>query len=100
MVNDDYCDLLDGSDEWSTSACAGVSGAPEFVCHGSGILNITIPPSRVQDGVCDCCDGEDEVGSPFVKYKMSDACPNKCSEQLLNLKINTLTEYKAISGLF
>eukprot|EP00752_Nemacystus_decipiens_P005261 g4773.t1 len=35
-----------------------------FSCADTGALNQTIPTSRVWDGVCDCCDGSDElVGS-------------------------------------
>lgn len=98
ITNDNYCDLPDGSDEPDTSACAGVKAAPEFFCSGSGFLNITIPVSRVQDGVCDCCDGEDEVGSPFFAGG-STQCPQTCSHRLLELKAETLATYKHISGL-
>ena len=54
MVNDDYCDCADGSDEPSTSAC------PDSVFHCSSYDSRVIPSSRVNDGVCDCCDGGDE----------------------------------------
>lgn len=54
MVNDDYCDCQDGSDEPSTSACPGT------VFHCSSYDSSVIPSSRVNDGVCDCCDGGDE----------------------------------------
>ena len=59
---------------------------------------MTIPLSRVQDGVCDCCDGEDEVGSPFFSAADVDACPEKCSQPLLDIKSETLAAYKHISG--
>jgi hypothetical protein len=103
-MNNNYCDCADGSDEPLTSACAGVLAAPSFQCHGSGFLNVTIPLSRVQDGVCDCCDGEDEVGSPFFPADSgsdsysSSVCPNRCSESLSELKTETLLAYKQISG--
>jgi hypothetical protein len=66
--NDNYCDCDVGSDEWRTSACAGISLRKgycsfkppaqlktnnvlhRFYCKGSGLLNVSIPTSRVQDG--------------------------------------------------
>ncbi|CAN0417323.1 unnamed protein product, partial [Ectocarpus sp. 8 AP-2014] len=32
-----------------------------FACTDTGPLNQTIPTSRLWDGVCDCCDGSDEL---------------------------------------
>lgn len=61
---DDYCDCIEEIDEWNTSACSYYSNKP-FLCLGSQTLNVSIPLSRVGDGVCDCCDGQDEIGSPF-----------------------------------
>ena len=49
IQNDDFCDCDDGYDEWLTPACAGKT-SKSFYCKGSGILNATIPVSRVQDG--------------------------------------------------
>ena len=63
--NDNYCDCpLTSEDEPQTSACSpvGVFSCPK---------GITIPASRVDDGVCDCCDGSDESG---VK------CDNTCDD--------------------
>ncbi|XP_041778275.1 uncharacterized protein LOC121596939 [Anopheles merus] len=62
-VNDDYCDCPDdGSDEPSTSACS----RGRFYCkfqrrHNTGRgKDMFISSGRVNDGICDCCDGSDE----------------------------------------
>ena len=56
VVNDDYCDCADGSDEVGTSACAnGV-----FYCENKSHRPERLYASRVDDGICDCCDGADE----------------------------------------
>lgn len=76
LVDDDYCDCADGSDEPHTSACAGVGPRARFVCErdpserGQG----AIAASRVHDGVCDCCDGADEAANSAVR------CPDRCGE--------------------
>lgn len=67
MVNDDFCDCPeDGSDEPGTDAC----NEGHFYCkyqprHLSGKENV-IPSGRVNDGVCDCCDGSDEWNTTKV----------------------------------
>ena len=51
QINDDYCDCtLTGEDETTTSACSSLS---TFKCSDETVITGT----RVQDGVCDCCDG-------------------------------------------
>uniref|UniRef100_A0A6B2E874 Putative glucosidase 2 subunit beta n=1 Tax=Phlebotomus kandelakii TaxID=1109342 RepID=A0A6B2E874_9DIPT len=62
-VNDDFCDCeTDGSDEPSTNACTrGIFYCETPQVHVSGkAYNHVIPSSRINDGVCDCCDGSDE----------------------------------------
>ncbi|XP_055849644.1 uncharacterized protein LOC129914418 isoform X3 [Episyrphus balteatus] len=74
QVNDDFCDcVVDGSDEPSTNACE----LGRFYCKyqkrhitGRG-RDVFIPSSRVNDGICDCCDGSDEWTTV--------ECPNRCS---------------------
>ncbi len=70
---DDYCDCIEEIDEWNTSACSYYTNKP-FLCLGSQTLNVSIPLSRVGDGVCDCCDGQDEINSPFPIE-----CKNVCN---------------------
>ncbi|KAI9584608.1 hypothetical protein GQX74_006503 [Glossina fuscipes] len=73
-VNDDFCDCLgDGSDEPSTNACKN----GRFYCKyqkrhitGRG-RDIFIFSSRINDGICDCCDGSDEWEGTN--------CRNRCS---------------------
>lgn len=59
VLNDDYCDCTDGSDEPNTSACSDrVPQQALFRCHTP--TTTTIYTSRVNDGVRDCPDGSDE----------------------------------------
>ncbi|XP_055708069.1 uncharacterized protein LOC129804605 [Phlebotomus papatasi] len=77
-VNDDYCDCVsDGSDEPSTNACSrGIFYCETPQVHVSGkTYNRVIPSSRINDGVCDCCDGSDE----WLPTRRRQPCPTTCS---------------------
>lgn len=69
VENDDYCDC--GYDEPKTSACSGWDSDALFKCIDTGLSNQSITYSRVNDHICDCCDGSDEAHIQ---------CENKCDE--------------------
>jgi len=75
VVNDDFCDCSDGSDEPGTSACAGQKDTM-FYCPNQHSVATFIYTSHVNDGICDCCDGADEW-----RTAGAGACPNTCEEE-------------------
>lgn len=50
-----------GSDEPGTSACSNVKERVKFTCINKGYRSVKVAASRVDDGVCDCDDGSDEI---------------------------------------
>jgi len=65
FVGDDFCDC--GNDEADTGACPDTL----YTCPNRPHLSTQVFSSRVNDGLCDCCDGSDEWRRPTL-------CPNTC----------------------
>lgn len=59
VLNDNYCDCPDGSDEPNTSACSNILVQQSSFSCANGINRIH--SSRVNDGIQDCIDGSDEI---------------------------------------
>lgn len=79
LINDQFCDCMDGSDEPGTSACSHLLGRSlTFYCPNKGHVPLRVPVSRVDDGICDCCDGSDET-----------KCPNTCEQQAEQVRLAT-----------
>ena len=86
-INDGYCDCpLEGIDEPDTGACSGsVDGGwagvqpkedkvdPEYFYECPYEKHLRLPPSQINDGICDCCDGSDERST-------SSSCVDSCQE--------------------
>lgn len=78
MINDGRCDCPDdGFDEPGTAACE----KGRFYCKNTGYQMKYISSFKVNDGVCDCCDGSDEYLDLF-----SIKCPNNCAEVAKTIK--------------
>ncbi|XP_066992798.2 uncharacterized protein [Anabrus simplex] len=85
-INDDYCDCIsDGSDEPGTNACHN----GKFHCETQQSRITVLPSNRVNDGICDCCDGSDEWAQIFPVHRLDEIwqkklgryqspCPNLC----------------------
>ena len=99
IINDDYCD--NGDDEMNTSACSGYKNniitKPSFICFNKEYYIEKIYNSRVNDGICDCCDGSDEINN---NNNNNIKCINNCKEigeiKLYEENINTLNRLKGI----
>ena len=65
-----------------------------FTCAKSASVDGTmIPLSRVQDGVCDCCDGSDERDSPFPVL-----CEDVCGDAELAAKHSALLWHRNVQA--
>ena len=80
--NDDFCDTQ-GDDERATGACSGTAGQHDFFSCANAELGERFPQSRVNDGVCDCCDGSDEE---LTKRQGRTSCPDTCFDQVRALR--------------
>jgi protein kinase C substrate 80K-H len=81
---------IGGQDEPGTSACSALHPASQFYCVNKGHRGQWIPSSRVDDGVCDCCDGSDESG--VVSCANSCAVQAKQASESMAKKIKVLEE--------
>eukprot|EP01038_Epipyxis_sp_PR26KG_P009870 gene9870-13277_t len=94
IQNDDFCDKSNGEDEPRTSACSYISGT-SFTCNLGGLIEQTIPASRVSDGVCDCCDGSDEItylNPSFV------GCKNTCDDDYQTIRRTALINHRILQS--
>ncbi len=91
MENDDFCDdLVTGEDERSTAACSLLVPDLKLKFRCGPNNSTQIPLSRVGDGVCDCCDGSDEIKSG------ESACPDVCAKQQMDAKMEALSWHRYV----
>ncbi|KAL3779959.1 hypothetical protein ACHAW5_000679 [Stephanodiscus triporus] len=120
-IDDGYCDCpYDGGiDEPNTSACSGSTADGYSSWAGMGVVvrdrdrdrdrrrlparkfacprqpSLLLPYSRLNDGICDCCDGADEMSpssssssssssSREVGVAAASSCPDTCEGDLAN----------------
>ena len=99
VVNDNYCDCSDGSDEFKTSACSYLLvGRKIFICNTSPADGESEKQpqaskqaesvffSRVDDGVCDCADCSDENSTARNFLPLLADIPKKVFHGLRNLR--------------
>lgn len=81
-----------GTRYWHNKGVAGTR-VPGFYCPQPGMTGPKLlPSSRVHDGICDCCDGADELF----------ACPNTCAAERarrLKMAADVRAKYKEVHDL-
>ena len=72
-----------------------------FTCGKSGPIKKDIPYSRVNDGICDCCDGSDEINTFYYHNNNnhnSTKCKDTCSTDLTQYKKLALAQHRKVQG--